>query len=249
MPTKNDEPQQYNNVVVKYPLIGNLKEWKDTYINCNDEARLYKSLQTRKCRNLLEFYGTHGLGLVIEEVDGGSLSDIISDNDVEKHVWNWSQLGKDVAAALSYLNKCNISHNDLKPENICFSNMKNIWKLIDLGLATKLSCKVSRSIGTDGFRAPEIKVDGRLHVNSDVYGLGIIMKDSFSVWRERYDSLITLTNNNKAKTLYSKLKTDMKKLVVQMVETEPDKRPSVKLLVNKFKNLQNRENKLVELVK
>ena len=247
MPTKNDEPQ-YNNVVVKYPLIGNLEEWKDTYINCNDEARLYKSLQTRKCPNLLEFYGTHGSGLVIEEVDGGSLSDIISDNDVEKQVWNWSQLGKDVAAALSYLNKCNISHNDLKPQNICFSNMKNIWKLIDLGLATKLSCKVSRSIGTDGFRAPEIKVDGRLHVNSDVYGLGIIMKDSFSVWRERYDSLITLTNNNKAKTLYSKLKTDMKKLVVQMVETEPDKRPSVKLLVNKFKNLQKRENKLVELV-
>ena len=112
-----------------------------------------------------------------------------------------------------------------------------------------MSCKVSRSIGTDGFRAPEIKADGRLHVNSDVYGLGIIMKDSFSVWRERYDSLITQTNNNKAKTLYSKLKTDMKKLVVQMVETEPDKRPSVKLLVNKFKNLQKRENKLVELVK
>lgn len=249
MPTKNDEPQQYNNVVVKYPLIGNLEEWKDTYINCNDEARLYKSLQTRKCPNLLEFYGTHGSGLVIEEVDGGSLSDIISDNDVEKQVWNLSQLGKDVAAALLYLNKCNISHNDLKPQNICFSNRKNIWKLIDLGLATKLSCKVSRSIGTDGFRAPEIKVDGRLHVNSDVYGLGIIMKDSFSVWSERYDTLITLTNNNKAKTLYSKLKTEMKKLVVQMVETEPDKRPSVKLLVNKFKNLQNRENKLVELVK
>jgi serine/threonine protein kinase len=250
MSTKNDETQQCNNIVVKYPLIGNLEQWENTSINCNDEARLYKLLQTRKCRNLLEFYGTHGLGLVIEEVDGGSLFDIVYDNhDVEKHVWNWSQLGKDIATALSYLNKCNISHNDLKPENICFSNSKNIWKLIDLGLATKLSCKVSRSIGTDGFRAPEIKVDGRLHVNSDVYGLGIIMKDSFSVWRERYDSLITLTNNNKAKTLYSKLKTDMKKLVVQMVETEPDKRPSVKLLVNKFKNLQNRENKLVELVK
>jgi serine/threonine protein kinase len=248
IPTKNDEPQ-YNNVVVKYPLYGNLEEWKDTYINCNDEARLYKSLQTRKCPNLLEFYGTHGSGLVIEEVDGGSLSDIISDNDVEKQVWNWSQLGKDVASALSYMNKCNISHNDLKPQNICFSIRKNIWKLIDLGLATKLSCKVSRSIGTDGFRAPEIKEDGKLHVNSDVYGLGIIMKDSFSVWRERYDTLITPTNNNKAKTLYSKLKTDMKKLVVQMVETEPDKRPSVKLLVNKFKNLQKRENKLVELVK
>jgi len=251
MSTKNHETQQCNNIVVKYPLIGNLEQWKDTSINCNDEARMYKLLQTRKCRNLLEFYGTHGFGLVIEEVDGGSLFDIVYDNhDVEKHVWNWSQLGKDIATALSYLNKFNISHNDLKPENICFSNSKNIWKLIDLGLATKLSCKVSSSIGTDGFRAPEI-VEGILHVNSDVYGMGIIMKDSLDVWCKRYDKLININNINykKAKTLYSNLKNDMKKLVVQMIETDPDKRPSNITLVHKFRILQKRENKLVELVK
>ena len=94
-------------------------------------------------------------------------------------------------------------------------------------------------------------VEGILHVNSDVYGMGIIMKDSLDVWCKRYDKLININDINykKEKSLYSNLKNDMKKLVVQMIETDPDKRPSNITLVHKFRILQKRENKLVKLVK
>jgi serine/threonine protein kinase len=256
------------NIVVKYPLMGSLEEWEDSFTTCKDEVDLYKSLQTWKCPYLLRFYGTHGPGLVFEEVDGESLSDLVDTSvDVSKHMWNWSQLGEHVATALLYLHKLDISHNDLKPENVRFSKSKGIWKLLDLGLATEMDCKVVRSIGTDGFRAPEVAAKGRLHVKSDVYGMGIMMQDALVSWSMRYELAFnqlvkkevssgyycgkrkTKTKEEELQAVYLELEDDMKELVDRMIETDPDKRPSILALVHEFRSLQERENKLVDDIK
>lgn len=190
--TTPGEEFQIVNIVVKYPLMGSLDDWKDSFQTCQEEVVMYRQIQTWKCPFLLRYYGSHGPGLVFEYVDGESLDSLLfhaTDVDIEQQTWMWSELGFHVSTALLYLHKLNISHNDIKPENVRYSATKQCWKLLDLGLATDFDMKVSRQIGTDGYRSPEVAKSGRLNRKSDVYSLGIMMDDALERLVKRYQVL------------------------------------------------------------
>jgi hypothetical protein len=179
-------------IVVKYPLFGSMADWEDSFQTCQEEVVLYRQIQTWKCPFLLRYYGTHGPGLVFEYVDGESLDSLLfhsSDVDIESQTWLFSELGMHITTALFYLHKLNISHNDIKPENVRYSASKKLWKLLDLGLATDFDMKVSRQIGTNGYRSPEVEKNGRLHLKSDIYGLGVMMDDALDKIIQRYQIL------------------------------------------------------------
>ncbi len=251
-------------IVVKYPLMGSWDEWRDSFQTCKDEVEMYREIKTWRCPYLLRFYGTHGPGIVFEYVDGSSLDDLLeAEEGVENQTWMWSDVGEHCTTALHYLHSLNISHNDIKPQNVRYSKSKGIWKLLDLGLATDVKTVVCKNIGTDGYRAPEVASRGVLNHKSDVYGMGIMMEDCLQSLRQRYEAFATvhhsaedaafrrriLARAGKARAevitagaqAWLELDGLMTEVVARCLERAVERRPSIKRLVHVFRATRRRE--------
>lgn len=86
------------------------------------------------------------------------------------------KLGKDMATAISVLNKHQLIHRDIKPQNI-FVNETGDYKLGDYGTARALiteATSMSRK-GTYNYMAPEIYKGAKADISVDIYSLGIVM--------------------------------------------------------------------------
>ena len=128
-------------------------------------------------RNIVELHGgihtPHNFYFVLEFCGDGNLRSrqkTISIDEILICV-------KSVAQAMAYFNSNDIIHRDIKPENILIH--KGEIKIADMGFARKVDDanvknKMTKSIGTPYYMAPEIfygeKYDGRC----DVWSLGIM---------------------------------------------------------------------------
>lgn len=98
-------------------------------------------------RNVLRFIGVlyrdKKLHLVTEYVPGGSLKDIIHNNDVTLH-WEYRvQFAKDIACGMAYLHSKNIIHRDLNSLN-CLVRGDRTVVVADFGLARIIKSANSR---------------------------------------------------------------------------------------------------------
>ena len=128
-----------------------------------------------------------GHEILMEYVDGRSLEAFMAEKPSLKMR---KKVFQELLNAVSYLHNRGIIHNDLKPSNILISYTGNHVKLIDLGIADDDAHFDIKTPGfTDGYAAPELlekrKTDGR----SDIYSLGVIMKELFGkkysfVWKK-----------------------------------------------------------------
>lgn len=84
----------------------------------------------------------------------------------------------DICDALSYIHHKQVIHKDLKPENILVTRDGSYVKILDFGLSDTNSIFTGKGpAGTLEYAAPEV-VDGhQADVMSDIYSLGMIMKD------------------------------------------------------------------------
>jgi serine/threonine protein kinase len=87
--------------------------------------------------------------------------------------------------ALAYAHNCSIKHQDIKPENILIKG--NAPYLSDFGLARDFSSlEDSTSRGDKGhgnlmYRAPEVKPDGKHGRAADVFSMGCVFSEMFTV--------------------------------------------------------------------
>ena len=73
-----------------------------------------------------------------------------------------------------------IVHNDLKPENILVTNLDNTLKIIDFSLADSDAEFVLCKLGcTPRYASPELRERGRVDARSDIYSIGVLMRDIF----------------------------------------------------------------------
>ncbi|MBQ6864626.1 MAG: protein kinase [Clostridia bacterium] len=86
------------------------------------------------------------------------------------------RLGVDICTALSYCEKRNVIHRDVKPENI-FLNPYGDFKLGDFGIAKNLQDATSAYTqkGTMTYMAPEVASGLRYDNRADIYSLGIVL--------------------------------------------------------------------------
>lgn len=119
-----------------------------------------------------------GPGIIMEYVDGRTLSEFLKENtpmQLRRRVFG------QLLEAVAYLHKKSIIHNDLKPENILITHSDNTIKLVDFGLSDDDAHYLSKTPGcTPEYASPELLAHSApLDVRSDIYSLGLLMRDIF----------------------------------------------------------------------
>eukprot|EP00049_Salpingoeca_infusionum_P001085 m.45039 g.45039 ORF g.45039 m.45039 type:complete len:257 (+) comp10860_c0_seq2:187-957(+) len=125
---------------------------------------------------IINFYGSFldgdDIHIIMEYMNGGSLQDVVQrvgrvDEPALAYI-----CGK-IVAGLRYLDKSNVLHRDLKPDNVLVNTQGEV-KLCDFGISRKLlTCaKAQTFVGTTRYMAPERLVGSEYSVKSDIWSLG-----------------------------------------------------------------------------
>lgn len=115
--------------------------------------------------------------IVMEYVEGRDLKEILkSEGRVLPE--RAAEIAAEVSAALQFAHRRNLVHRDIKPHNICITNMGQV-KVMDFGIAREGNgsgmTQTGVVMGTPQYISPEqaqgLAVDGR----SDIYSLGVVL--------------------------------------------------------------------------
>jgi len=168
-----------------------------------------------------------------------------------------------VCIALQYVHSLNISHTDIKPSNIMINPHTLEIRLIDFGLSCMLPvCK--QIIGTLSFLAPEIyiingdnkdKFNKKNMLKADIFSLGATFYSQLNSGNSVYDfyedckSIVSNNDYNECIIKNLKLKKqfllnfvdkDITDIINEMIQIEPDNRPTIDTIVNKLTTILNK---------
>ncbi|CAG9760604.1 unnamed protein product [Ceutorhynchus assimilis] len=87
---------------------------------------------------------------------------------------------EDISSGLDYLHKRNITHRDIKPDNIVLQHCNNrrgqtVYKIIDLGYAKELNDNTLSFVGTLHYLAPEIFEKKTYDRRVDYWSMGVMV--------------------------------------------------------------------------
>lgn len=157
--------------------------------------------------------------------------------------------------ALNYIHSEGFIHRDLKPSNILLDAHKNI-KLGDFGLAKHTALLIddvkqqnpshnfcstmSHNIGTSYYISPEQKnSDKKYNCQTDMYSLGVVLLEMllppFRTVSEHLVTVINFLNDEKLPPCLINYKNnELVKLMLQLVDKDPARRPSSRKLYIRF---------------
>ncbi|PSR75728.1 hypothetical protein BD289DRAFT_447468 [Coniella lustricola] len=157
-----------------------------------------KIMQRAKHRNIVEYiehidYNDRLFIIIMEYVANGDLGDLITDNGalMESVVQDMSS---QLLSALAYLHRHNITHRDVKPDNILVSSMTPfIVKLTDFGLSKMVDTEktfLKTFCGTLLYCAPEVYNE---YAQYDEYGHRLTRaKPRRKTLGQRYDHAVDI---------------------------------------------------------
>tara|TARA_R110002073_G_scaffold334037_1_gene522676 strand:+ start:2446 stop:4860 length:2415 start_codon:yes stop_codon:yes gene_type:complete len=133
---------------------------------------------------------------IMEYVTGIPLNQFLSDNNVALH--KILSLFLDICHAVSFAHRNLLIHRDLSPANILITEDQHV-KLIDFGIARSLNDEATapsqnpETSMTIGYAAPERANGASVLTVTDIYSLGIILKDMMqNTDAPRRDDLIAI---------------------------------------------------------
>ncbi|CAL1261352.1 unnamed protein product [Larinioides sclopetarius] len=178
------------------------------------------------------------LSIVMEYAEGGDLySAIMKQRGVpfsEHRIISWFI---QICLALQYIHYQNILHRDLKSQNIFLTRNKMI-KVGDFGIARVLRNPeelAKTAIGTPYYLSPEICQRKPYNHKSDIWALGCILFEMTALEHAfqavDFIHLVSLILRGKRKELPSHCSSIIKDLVKDLLEFDPEKRPSTEVIL------------------
>ena len=161
-----------------------------------------------------------GPGIVMEYVDGRTLEQFLAENPTPAMR---CRVFEQLLQAVAYIHRSGLVHNDIKPENILITRSDNDVKLIDFGLSDNDAYYLARMLGcTKRYASPELLArEKEIDARSDIYSLGVVMKEIFGNRYSRISSRCLYSQKEKryanAEELLSAFKHRGRPLKVAMV--------------------------------
>ena len=171
---------------------------KDRIQNFENEVNIFSKFD---CNNIVKYYDSskdkNNIYILMEFCDGEDLRKFIDkykNNNMlieEKIIYN---IIKQICIGIKEIHNKKIVHRDLKPENVFINGNMNI-KLGDFGISKQLdsykSLKISLNrAGTYNYIAPEISDKGIFNEKSDIWSLGCIIYELFTLNNYFNDKII-----------------------------------------------------------
>ena len=126
--------------------------------------------------NLVRYISLTDDGILMEYVDGETLSQLIASNpDYFREKKHTDKFVRQLLGVLGYLHNHQVLHLDLKPDNILLTHINHDVKLIDLGFCYTDTFEDTQG-HTNSFAAPEQLSGEKVDVRSDIYAFGKVLE-------------------------------------------------------------------------
>ena len=181
----------------------------------------------------------------MEYIDGGDLSDFISENfALSEHLA--CRFFRQLISVIEYLNDMGITHRDIKLENILLDSSKKNIKVIDFGLSNYCANTelLSSDCGSPCFASPEMIMGNSYRgVTTDLWSSGIVLY-SMLVGELPFNDLDINILYKRIKlgtfNIPSNLSLESIDLLKKILQVNPDKRITIKeIKKHKWFNLEN----------
>ena len=203
--------------------------------NAEREVKILEKLNHPNVIKLIKTVETgRSLNLVMEYVSGCSLMAYLKKRQKKRlEEFEARKIFKQLLAGLEYCHNLNITHRDVKLENILIDS-SNVVKIIDFGFSTCFSNekKLSLFCGTPSYMSPEIvSKQEALGPPSDIWAAGVVLyvllTGNFPFKAPHSKELYTKIQRG-AFLLPNNLTHEAHSLLSAMLSLDPQKRPSAR---------------------
>lgn len=185
--------------------------------------------------NIVRVHGFHNIGelfvIEMEFVDGYDLAKVL-DNVSTRAPLTFEQMLEwtlQILDGLVAVHAANISHNDIKPQNILVERASGAAKITDFGSSRRLEdvWVWTTRHGTEAYMAPEVALDGkRARDVSDIYSVGVLLYE-MATGRLPYSSphqLLTGVQIAKPREINRDVPSDLEEVILRAMSRRPESR-------------------------